>query len=325
MSKTGESATLAAVAAPPSNTEALLSFAEANTRAEIEQLVYPYPSTDERGDLRIQQIPIASVPKGRVLVSVKKLLDEYLPRPERIVGEATLRDEASFIAHVNELKQPTTRIFCEPEGSPPTFTAVYDYHAVTKNERQQPNWCAHRAEWPIAMSKEWQIWTKNAGRTMNATEFAEFLDVRVPDVYWGDERSDHMNLLIQTLQLRLASPTSLVALSRNLAVNVDVQVRHAQTLSSGEIAISYTEQHKDGEGEPIRVPNAFMIKIPVVQGGPLYVLLGRLRYRVLQGGKISWAYDLLRTTEAFEDAMKEITARVQDATGCTVFLGSPEA
>lgn len=322
--KTAEPAPLAAIATPPSNTESLIAFAESRSRTEIERLQYPYPTHDEHGELRIETIPVASVPKGRTLVSVKKLLDEYLPRPERIVGTAALRDEASFIAHVNEFKQPTTRIFCEPAASPPTLTAVYDYHAVEKNTRQQPHWCAHRAVWPIAMSKEWLAWTKRAGTSMNSSEFAEFVEQRVPDVYWGDERSDYTNALIQNLDLRLASPSSLIGLSRNLAVNVDTQVRQAQTLSSGEIAITYVENHRDGEGQPIRVPNAFLIAIPVVQGGPTYQILARLRYRVAVG-KISWAYDLHRQDLAFDNAIKEIGERVQDETDCTVFLGSPEA
>lgn len=318
-----DSATLTAAAVPPSNTQSLIDFAQDNSRTDVEILPYPYPTQDEKGDLRIEAVPIASVPKGRQLVSIKKLLDEYLPRPERINGTATLRDEASFVAHVNELKQPTTRIFCEPNAKSPSFTAVYDYHAVSEDERQQPNWCLHRAVWPVELSKEWRAWTEQSGVGMSPTQFSEFLDLRVPDVYWGDQRSDYTNLLIEQLELRLATPSSLIALSRNLAVNVDVAVRQAQTTSSGEIAITYVEQHRDGEGAPIRVPNAFLISIPVIQGGTPYQILVRLRYRIREG-KITWAFDLHRADIAFDDALTDARARVLTETGCTVFTGSPE-
>lgn len=321
--KNYEGTTLTATPHPPSGTESLINFAESHTRADLEFLPFPYPTQDEKGDLRIEAVPIASVPKGRQLVSVKKLLEEYLPRPERINGTATLRDEASFVRHVNELKQPTTRIFCEPAASPPTFTAVFDYHAVSEDERQLPNWCAHRAVWPITMSKEWLAWTHAVGKAMSPAEFAEFLELRVPDVFWGDQRSDYTNLLIQQLDLRLATPSALIALSRNLAVNVDVAVRQAQTLSSGEIAVTYVEQHRDGEGQPIRVPNAFLLAIPVVQGGPAYQILARLRYRITQQ-RITWAFELHRADLAFDAAIKEIGERVEQATTTPVFLGSPE-
>lgn len=318
-----ETQSLHATPVVPSGTESLINFTESMSRTDVEFLTYPYPATDEKGDLRIESVPIASVPRGRALVSVKKLLDEYLPAPERIVGTASLRDEASFVSHVREMKQPTTVVFCEPTATPPTVTAVYDYHAVREDHRQQPAWCAHRAQWTITMSKEWKAWTGHAGKPMSPTEFAEFLEVRVPDVFWGDQRSDYTNLLIQSLELRLATPSSLIALSRNLLVNVDVQVRQAQTTSSGEIAITYVEQHRDGEGAPIRVPNAFLIAIPVIQGGPAYQILARLRYRIREG-KITWAYELHREDLAYEAALKEVADRVRDETQCTVFLGSPE-
>jgi uncharacterized protein YfdQ (DUF2303 family) len=267
-------------------------------------------------------VPVAVVPEGKSLQSVKKLLDEYATAPDRITGTAHLRDEASFIAHVNEQKELTTRIFCEPTASPPTFTAVYDYHDVVNGE-QRPAFGAHRAVWPLTMSKEWTAWLSQAGKSMSPQDFAEFLELRVPDVYWGDQQSDYTKLLVQQLELRLATPSALIALSRNLAVNVDVQVRQAQTLSSGEIAITYVEQHKDGEGQPIRVPNAFLIAIPVIQGGPAYQLLARLAYRIREG-KVTWSYQLHRTDLAFDAALKEIGERVALETARTVFLGSPE-
>lgn len=284
---------------------------------------YPYVEEDENGVPRISSLPVAVVPIGRELVSLKPFVDEFLPRPDRIRGTATLRDEISFVAHVIEMKEPTTRIFCEPTATPPSFTAVYDYHAMTNKDTQRPAHCAHRAVWPLSMSKEWLAWTAQAGKAMSPTDFAEFLEVRVPDVYWGDEQSDYTKALVASLDLRLASPSSLIALSRNLAVNVDVAVRQAQTLSTGEIAVTYVEQHKDGEGQPIRVPNAFLIAIPVILGGPLYQLLARLRYRIT-GQKITWAFELHRVDIAFDAAIREIGARVALETGCTVFTGSPE-
>lgn len=267
-------------------------------------------------------VPVALVPVGKDLRSVKELLDEYAIAPDRITGTATLRDEASFVQHVNEQKRAHTRIFCEPKNVPPTFTAVYDYHALVDGT-PLPAFREHRAIWPLTMSKEWAAWTGQAGKAMPPQEFAEFLERHVPDVYWGDQMSDYTKLLISSLELRLASPSSLIALSRNLAVNLDTQVRHAQTLSSGEIAITYIETHRDGEGQPIKVPNAFLIAIPVVQGGPLYQILARLAYRV-RDGKVTWSYTLHRTDLVFDEALKEIRARIEEATERTVFLGSPE-
>lgn len=312
------------LASPTTGLAAVIDAVERLGGVETLQLPkYPYVEEDENGDPRIASLPIAVVPDGRRLESLKPFVDEFLPRPVRIQGTAILRDERSFITHVNEMREPTTRIFCEPTASPPTFTAVYDYHSVTKQETQRPAYCAHRAVWPLAMSKEWLAWTGQANKGMTPTEFAEFLELRVPDVYWGDQRSDYTNTLVKELDLRLSTPSALIGLSRNLLVNVDVQVRQAQTLSTGEIAITYVEQHRDGEGQPIRVPNAFLIAIPVVLGGPAYQILARLRYRIREG-KVTWSYDLHRTDIALDAAIREIGDRVALETGCVVFAGSPE-
>ncbi len=279
-----------------SGAEAVITAVERLAGAHTIFVDHPY------GPNWTQAIPLAVLPEGKSLKSLKPLLDEYATAPDRITGTATLRDESSFIAHVNEMRLPTTRIFANPDAAAPSLTAVYDYHAAD-GEKQQPAFGVHRAVWPLALSKEWRAWTGHAGKSMGATEFAEFLEQYVPDVYWGDQHSDFTKKLIEQLELRLATPSALIGLSKNLAVNVDVQVRQAQTLSSGEIAITYTEQHKDGEGEPLRVPNAFLIAIPVILNGPVYQMLADI---------------------VFDAAVREICQRVQAETDRTVFLGAPE-
>lgn len=266
---------------------------------------------------------VAILPNGKVLQSLKALRAEYAERPDRVTGTATMQDESSFIAHVDKFSGISSAIFCEPSFEKPSFTAVYDYHDVDHAGTRVPAFAVHRAVWPLRLSKEWTTWMGHAGKTMSHVDFAEFLERNVPDVFWGDELSEHSKLLISTLDLRRGTPSNLVALSRNLAVNVEVAVRSAQTLSSGEIALTYVENHKDGEGEPIKIPNAFFIAIPVVLGGPTYQVLARLRYRV-NGGKITFAYDLHRVDIVFDAAVREIRERVAEATSCPVYLGAPE-
>lgn len=123
---------------------------------------------------------------------------------------------------------------------------------------------------------------------------------------------------------RFASPTDLLELSRSLQVNVSSVVKNAVTLQSGEIAVAYTEVHNDGEGKPIKVPNLFVIGIPVFVDGPRWRMAARLRYR-LQGGKILWSYSLVKAEQSFDDAFKEVVGRVADATEIPVFYGEPEA
>lgn len=311
----------------PTTTTEHLPLATPKPRTEVDAVLSAALDLGHVGFRQIgddaHPVLVASVPKGRELASVKRFLDEYRDAPERITGTATLHDEASFVAHVNEMKLPTTRTFCDRLAKPPQLVAVYDYHEVTE-KTQKPAFGKHRARWPLTMSEEWDAWTEKNGKAMNMVEFSEFLEQHMPDVFWGDERSDYTNLLIEKLELRLASPSALINLARNLAVNVDTGVRNAVTLQTGEIALTYVETHRDHEGKPVTVPNAFLIAIPVVFGGPLYQVLARLRYRV-QGPKIVWFFELHRIDLVLESALKEICERVADETERPVFLGTPEA
>lgn len=306
------------MAAPTTATPAIAGSSDADSIIDaVERL--SEPQFLHAGDTR----KLVVLPEGKRVESLKELWDEYLPKPERITGTATLFDERSFVEHVNEQKQSATRIFANPKFEHPSLTAVYDYHAVVGGT-QAPDWQQHRAVWPLLLSKEWKSWTAKSGSAMSHVEFAEFLERHVPDVYWGDQMSDYTKLLIAQLELKLASPSTLIGLSRNLAVNVETRVKHVQTLSSGEVSLVYDEQHRDGEGQPIKVPNAFLIAIPVILGGPTYQILVRLRYR-MASQKISWFIDLHRADVVFDAALREICARVAAETGVPVFLGSPEA
>lgn len=276
-------------------------------------------------------VPVVSLPPGRTVVSARPFLDEFLKAPRRLELTAKLFDEDSFCRHVVEHALPHSRIFANPHAAPtPTMVAVYDYHSVETEPLEgddadrrvpRPRFGRHRAVWPLRVAREWETWTKQAGQAMPPAAFAEFLEANVPDVLSPTTTlSPTTAALVQDLDLKLASPSQLVALSRNLSVNVEVAVRQAQTLSSGEIAITYVEQHRDGEGQPIRIPNAFLLGVPIFFGGPRFTVLARLSYRVASQ-RVSWSYALHRADEARELAFEEITARVSQATGLPVFNG----
>lgn len=307
--------TPASVAAtrPGSDASAIINAVEKWSNTRVISLSHPVGG---------EEYGVLAVPSGMTLESVKPLLDEYAVRPDRIEGTATLQDEQSFIDHVNTFKRAPTSIFCEPSFAKPSFVAVYDYHEFFDG-KEMPAFCRHRAVWALRLSKEWEAWAGQSGKWMSHADFAEFLERHAPDVFWGDERSDYTNLLIQTLELKLATTAQLVGLSRNMVVNIDTAVRSAQTLSSGEIQITYNETHKDGEGQPIKVPNAFLIAIPVIHRGPSYQILVRLRYRI-QAGKVVWAFELHRSDIVFDVALDEVVERVARATERPVYRGAAE-
>jgi hypothetical protein len=100
--------------------------------------------------------PLAIVPEGKALVSLKEYIDEYRLVPERRDGTAHLFDSASFIALTNRFKQPgVTAVFAKPEREAPSFTTVFDYHGEGP-EITNANALDHRASYAPQLSAEWK-------------------------------------------------------------------------------------------------------------------------------------------------------------------------
>ncbi len=101
--------------------------------------------------------------------------------------------------------------------------------------------------------------------------------------------------------------------------------------------MEFSEEHKGDDGQPLTIPCAFHILIPVFRGGPRYSMPVRLRYRT-GGGKVSWFFELhephLFRLDAVTDALtivrREPTHKAKDGQpyeppgcGLPVFMGAP--
>lgn len=305
------------ITSPPENrSEAAVIIAETKRLGTIELI----PTADYDGESRAV---LASVPQGRQVVDITPMLDQYLTKPWRRRGTATLTDADSFIAHLGRFMSQESAVFANPDRQKPSLTAVYDYHPIS-DKVTEADFLGHRAVYAPQLSDEWRAWNAKSGQSMPQADFASFIEDRITDVIVPNLDDPKIKTFAELVQGKFASPSELLALSRNLAVNVETAVRNAIVLTTGEISVRYDETHKDGEGRPIDIANLFQICVPVFVGGPLYIVAARLRYRLLAGGKITWSYQLVRPDIAFDDAFNGIVDKVR-AEGTPVFLGAPEA
>jgi uncharacterized protein YfdQ (DUF2303 family) len=269
-------------------------------------------------------VTVAVIPtqSGKQLQSVKKLIDEYRSAPERKKGTATLNEPGSFIAHVNRMKDEGTALFAKIDREAPRITAVYDYHETDGS----PRFCEHRSVYPFPLSEEWKVWSKlnGEGHAMNQQQFAEFIEDRQPDLEQPDQAGQKTRKYTDALGCGLATPGQVITLSRGLAMTVDQEMVSAVRLGSGELQMVFKETHKGINGEPLNIPGAFLISIPFFVGGQPWVVPVRLRYRSSQGS-VTWWYQLALIDVLFREAIDLEIAKINDATGLTAFIGSPEA
>lgn len=261
--------------------------------------------------------------KNGVEAVPSSVFDAYRAKPARRVGTATLTDLDSLIAHVNRFKDEDTVLFASDVRSSPSITAVLDYHRA--GAEADPRFGKHKAKFAFPLSDEWQAWNGGNKKPMRMVEFAAFLEDRIIDVLEAsDELPEDMARFVKAIGGNIASPTKLMEIAVGLKVNEKSAVGETVNLSSGEGEISFVSQHTDGSGKPLKVPNLFLIGIPVFKNGPAYRIAVRLRYRKSDGGLSFW-YEMWREDRIFDDAFREAVSRTREETGLPVLMGTPEA
>ena len=264
------------------------------------------------------------LPEGRKAHGIKEHLDAYLTAPERRKGTANVTQLNSFIDHVNRFKDEDSVIFANNDMKNPSLTAIIDYH--TSTYEGAPRFGEHRTHYKFPLSKEFTAWLDMDGSTFEQAEFAAFIEDRIADVLYPseDQIDEKLIELKDLLGGNFAGASTLVALSKNLLVTENAKVKSANNLSSGETSLIYETEHVDDTGAPIKVPNLFLIAIPIFVGGQYYSVAVRLRYKVRVGG-IKWSYNLFRVENVFEDAFQGACEEAEKATALPLFLGSDES
>jgi uncharacterized protein YfdQ (DUF2303 family) len=238
--------------------------------------------------------PHVIVPEGYSLHDLEKTQ----PAPRRSTGTVVLKDVASFVLFFNEQKGNfTPRIY--GSVNPPKFTAVFNDDAS-----HAAGWGDYKAQYSCPYSIEWQTWQSKNKQPMNQADFAQFIEDNLPDILDG---------------------ATLLEVSRSLEAKKKVNFASAIRLSDGQNQFTYEEQVEGTANKgQLKIPETFDLGIPVFEGGPLYKVSARLRYRITEG-KLGLWYDLERPHKILEDAVKQVWADISTGTTVTIFNGAPAA
>lgn len=266
-------------------------------------------------------IPIVIVPdKMRV---EKAPFEHYRDRPVRRAGVATAGTLLSFIDLVKRSENEHSAVFAtRASDTSLSLTSVLDYNEMGPNG--PPHFGKHRIVYSFPVSEEWKLWLGHEGLEMPQDVFAAFIEARVADLGDPETASPGSKSFAELIQCPLASPSRILELSRGLSVRVDSTVGASVNLTSGEKKITYTEGHNDESGQPIKVPGAFLLSIPVFVDDGAYSIPVRLSYKV-RSGRVVWSFALYRADVALDDAFKRAVKLVEDHVCSKVYFGSPEA
>lgn len=271
--------------------------------------------------------PIALIPEGMRLESLKSVIDEWRTTPERRKGIANVGRLDSFIDLTNRFKDENSALFAKGTVKGKTITAelqaVLDYHpAAPESKSDNARFCQHRVHYSFPVSKEFQAWINEDGKAMDQTEFAALIEDRIGDIIGNDPQNPVNFDGFDILKPNFADPARMLELSRGMEVFSSVTVKGKSRLSSGETQIEFVTEHKDNKGNALNPPDFFLICVPVFEMGAKYRLPVRLRYRIHEG-KVLWFYQLYRAEKAFDNAFDEACKKAQTETTLPIFWGTP--
>lgn len=264
------------------------------------------------------------------LTEVKPLLAPYMKNPERKKGTLYIQSSQSFIDVVNRFKYENSALFLNKQNN--RLEAVFDYNKPSGGEAM---FGEHRAIYDFPLSEQWQRWTQKSGEAMSQMEFAEFLSDNIVDVLPalpreaqdGESEADaNLRDLIESIGGKCAGPAEIRNVANGIEFNAEQKVIQGYNLDTGETQITYEERHTPGKnmGASVKVPNMFLIGIPVFEDGGIYRLPVRLKYR-LRSGAISWSFEIYREEKAIKDALVGAANEVKEGTGLPLYFGTPES
>ncbi|WP_407715760.1 DUF2303 family protein [Comamonas testosteroni] len=257
----------------------------------------------------VNDVPVLVLPEGFQVSNLEKLM----AFPARKRGVTNLNDAESFIAVVKDQKNENTRLFSTI--SPPTFTAVFNYHAT------EAGWGDHKAKYDAPISPEWTAWVTADKKTMNQLDMAQFLESNMVDVVFIAKAPATEDKPAEVY----GSPdgATLLEICRTLAAKKDVEFKSAVRLGDGSTQFTYNEEVRGSASNgTLEIPEQFSIGVPVFENGAKYRQDVRFRYRIKEGGQLIMWLELIRPHKVIEDAVKQLRAQIASETGLTVLNGA---
>lgn len=288
---------------------------------------------------------IVSVPSGRKVEDITDSIRKaalYL-KPARRKGTAKLATLKSLIDWANRFKGETSIIYANPDRAAPSLTCITNYHAAGKptldaaTPDETANYGDHRGVYNFPLSKEWKRWLAISGKPMSKDDMGQFIEDNAKDFIDPtpallnsgavDPQAEWEKRMIEVAQKiggRFGQHLKLVQMSREFQAYEVSNLSVSSNRDTGESTIAFVNEHKTQTGEPLKIPNLFLIAIPVLESGVLYRLPVRFQYRK-QGGGVMFILTIYDPDRAFDDAFEEAIQQAEIGTELPVLLGIPES
>ncbi|HYE49987.1 MAG TPA: DUF2303 family protein [Azospirillaceae bacterium] len=124
-------------------------------------------------------------------------------------------------------------------------------------------------------------------------------------------------------EIKFGSQQQILTLSQEMTVRVDSRTAQKIDLHGGARTLVFEDsQETEVKGAKVKVPEMFLLDIPLFDGEPSVLIPARLYYRKTGAG-IVWAVKLVNNRQHIRRAVEQVAARVAKETGCPLYSGRP--
>lgn len=289
--------------------EARAALAASDVENRIGWIAHPDDDTIKVPVVMVQGV--AGSVDIKLAADVLDHLDHRRAGPMRRRGCIELTDVASLIAVMQRWGDDNTVVYADTAEM--QFIAVLNDHPSVdgdadidddSHDQEATAWRDHRAEYACPRSTEWAAWTSKEGRVLSQVEFAEFLESRLEDMSTGEG---------------MPVPLDVLKMARDLQIRTKGTFGRSFDPVTGDSSLVNSTETVTGSTV---IPRAFLIAIPVFEGGVRYKIEARIRFQLVDG-KASFSYVLHQRIEVQKHAFDEVAQRIRAETDTLVVFGKP--
>ncbi len=239
---------------------------------------------------------------------IEKNDEAFSATPLRKCGKVCLTDAESFIDYMlRHTVALGTTVWCTADykAGDVNFTGIINDHMADLNGQ---GWRDHIAKFKPVFSEEWSRWNANNKKQMTQTEFATFIEDNLQDISSGIDKPS-------------PSGADMLAMALQFEANQDMKFKSHIRLQNGGVQMNFSQDDDAGTIAKMQMFDRFAIGITAFWGGAGFFIEARLRYRVKEGGKLVFWYELIRQDKTLEAATAETIKLIRDKTGLPFFFG----
>jgi uncharacterized protein YfdQ (DUF2303 family) len=271
-------------------------------------------------------IPFVLIPNNMKVEALKPILDAWLPKPERRKGTAIAHNAESFVLLTERFKTNDSVIYCKGHIDGNTIEAqllsILNYNPISP-DNLSADWGDHCVRYDFPVSKDLKRWINVDGQNFDQAEFAAFLEDNARDLVIGDIEQFDPDFFGSLKPPAFASPSDIIQLSRGIEIRAKERVHNAFRHQDGTMNMVFTTEHEGSDGQPLSIPEWFMLGVQVFEDGEWYQIPVRLRYRVSQG-RVQWFFQIYRLKSIFDQAFDKVCKDAAEKLSLPLFKGIPE-